>query len=219
MRVVALLLLPSLALAGGVEVDQRQSQNQTVNQSNTQSVGDTIVNTDTVVNPGDTIVGGDDAKAYAFSHGLGDVDIADCLASVQFGTILFSTQGVKLNKWCAAEIYDAKGLYKMGAMMRCDIKEVVRLFDTHDECIVANTVAAPPPPNPPEEHCDDECEDQLEQVVALEERLAVLEQKRHDDAARAQRATKEARQAREAANQAGITEAQREALAEVFKRE
>ena len=194
------LLLPSFALAGGVRQDVEQS------------VGDTVVNA------GDTSIGGNDTKAYAFSHGLGDVDIADCLASVQRGSIIVSWQNNKLNKWCAAEIYDAKGLYDMAALMRCDMEEVAKHFATQAACIEANKVQAPPPHNPVQaDDCDDDCEDQLEQVVALEERLAVLEQLRQEDATRARYAAREARQAKEAANQ-GITEEQRQALAEVFKK-
>lgn len=80
------------------------------------------------------------SRAYAFSHSLGDVDINDCLASTQWGTILVSRQNVKLNRWCAAEIYDHKGMYQMAALMRCGIREIAEHFQTESECIEANTV-------------------------------------------------------------------------------
>ena len=185
-----LLLLPAVSFAGKPDVE----------------VGETIVSNETIV--GETMVGGNSTRAYAFSHGMGDVDIADCLASTQFGTILFSTQGVKLNRWCAAEIYDAKGLYEMAAKMRCDIKEVSLHFDTEKECIEANTVEAPAPVIPVESNdCDDDCEDNPE-VVALQERVAALE---------AQRQEEHTRRIEVPANQ-GITDEQRQALAEVFKK-
>lgn len=80
------------------------------------------------------------SRAYAFSHSLGDVDINDCLASTQWGTILVSRQRVVLNKWCAAEVYDYKGLHHMAALLRCDIPEISEHFQTESECIEANTV-------------------------------------------------------------------------------
>ena len=38
----------------------------------------------------DVTVGGDSSRAYGFSHGLGDVDINDCIVSKQWGSILLS---------------------------------------------------------------------------------------------------------------------------------
>lgn len=181
-----LLLLPAVAVAG--KPDQ-------------------VVKNETIV--GETVVGGNSTRAYAFSHGMGDVDIADCLASTQWGTILFSAQGVKLNRWCAAEIYDAKGLYEMAAKMRCDIKEVARHFATQEKCIEANTVEAPVPIAPVEQNdCDEDCEDNLE-VVALQERVAALEAQRQKDLQRPRRIEPDSQ---------GITDEQREAIAEVFKK-
>ncbi len=86
-------------------------------------------------------VGGSDTMA--FSHSLGDVDINDCLASTQWGTIIVSRQRVVLNKWCAAEVYDYKGLHHMAALLRCDIPEISEHFQTESECISANTVEVP----------------------------------------------------------------------------
>ncbi len=84
-------------------------------------------------------VGGSDTMA--FSHSLGDVDINDCLASTQWGTIIVSRQRVVLNKWCAAEVYDYKGLHHMAALLRCDIKEIGDFFESQEECLKANTVS------------------------------------------------------------------------------
>ncbi len=93
-------------------------------------------------------VGGSDTMAL--SHSLGDVDINDCLASTQWGTIIVSRQRVVLNKWCAAEVYDYKGLHHMAALLRCDIPEISEHFQTKPECVTANTVQVEVPRGEPE---------------------------------------------------------------------
>lgn len=204
-----LVLMPSFAFAGGgFDQNSNQEVNQSVKTGVDVEVGGSQFSSESVVE-------GSNTRAYAFSHGLGDVDIADCLASTQFGTILFSTQNVKLNKWCAGEIYDAKGLHEMAARMRCEIKEVAKLFTTNRECIAANTVSNPPSlpvmaPLPEEEACNDDCEDQLEQVSELEERVATLEKKREQDIRRPRPKTEIIQQ--------GITDEQRAALERVFNK-
>lgn len=107
--------------------------------------GDVIV--DTVLTGGD--IGGDSSKALGlgFSHSLGDVDINDCLASTQKSNILFGSQIVGLNKWCAAEVYDAKRLPDMAAKLRCDIPEISKHFTTFLECTAANTTSLKNPPD------------------------------------------------------------------------
>jgi hypothetical protein len=147
-RTIIILLLPTIAFAGGnphnddVDVDVNVG-------GDTVNVGGDTVNVagstlsssvgDTTVNAGDVALNSD-SKAFAFAHGLGDVDIADCLGSEQWGTIIVSRQYLELNKWCAAEVYDAKGLYQMAAILRCDIKEVKKHFNSPEECVEANTV-------------------------------------------------------------------------------
>lgn len=201
-----LLLFPSIALGGGLD------QNQEVNQSVKTDVAGSQFSSENLVE-------GSSTRAYAFSYGLGDVDINDCLASVQFGTILFSNQRVKLNKWCAAEIYDAKGLYEMAARMRCDIKEVVKHFQTNQDCVDANTVTpmifdSEPPPAPVErETCDKECEDGRELVSTLESRVDALESKRESDLQRIESRSRVVEEVN-----GGITDEQRAALEQVFKK-
>lgn len=150
-----------------------------------------VVNTE--VSSGD-MVGGDvnlNSKAIGLANNLGDVDINDCRESVQFGTPLFSKQNVRLNPWCAAEVYDAKGMYKMAAIMRCEIKEVRQHFENKESCLEANVYAPavelpPPPPPPVAQDIDRDEEDQRvhEDVMS---RLAALEKKREEDAKRAAR--------------------------------
>ena len=79
------------------------------------------------------------SKSFGFAHALGDVDINQCMGSTQWGSIIVSKQKLVLNKWCAAEVYDAKGLFDMGARMRCLIPEIAELFTTELECLAANT--------------------------------------------------------------------------------
>jgi hypothetical protein len=90
------------------------------------------------------------SRALAIGNGLGDVDINDCLGSEQFGTPLYSRQWLELNKWCAAEVFDAKGLNVMAGMLRCEIKEIRKLFDNDTACLDANTIFAAPAASMPE---------------------------------------------------------------------
>lgn len=125
-----------------------------------------------------------DSKSLALVNTMGDVDINDCRESEQFGTPIFSRQWIQLNPWCAAEVYDAKGLNDLAARTRCTIKEIRKLFEDDATCIVANTVEpAPPPPPPPapvEHDRDDELERRLERTMdyasELEARLNVLQE-------------------------------------------
>jgi hypothetical protein len=142
------------------------------NDMNNQTAGDLAVE-------GSVFNGGD---AFAFAHALGDVDINDCLASVQWGTIIVSKQKVVLNAWCAAEVYDAKGMYEMAAMMRCNVPAIIAEFDNEDECERVNTFHPPPTktvPHPSVTHEDLYRQEQLavEQYDALAARLAEIENK------------------------------------------
>lgn len=84
------------------------------------------------------------SRAFAFSHSLGDVDINECIVTKQTGTFIISWQGYDYNVWCMGEVYDAKGLYDMAALMRCDVPLVRSHFTTDAECLVANTVPMVP---------------------------------------------------------------------------
>lgn len=70
------------------------------------------------------LANGDSSRLYAVG-GLGDVDIADCLASYQ---VFILWQGVKLNPWCAADKLDAIGKHGAAAKMRCSIKAVSKIY-------------------------------------------------------------------------------------------
>lgn len=104
----------------------------------------TDVNTTTNVTGGDMVnqIAGDSysSRAYGFSHSLGDVDINQCIVSKQTGTFIVSWQGYDYNLWCMGEVFDAKGLFKMGAEMRCDIEPIASKFEFREDCLAANTV-------------------------------------------------------------------------------
>ena len=105
----------------------------------------TPVDVDLTASPTTNVTGSTySSKAFALGNQLGDVDINDCLGSEQFGTPLYSRQWLELNKWCAAEVFDAKGLNLMAGKLRCEIKEIRKLFDDDAACLDANTIFAAP---------------------------------------------------------------------------
>ncbi len=89
---------------------------------------------------GDTNVSTGGNRAFAVSHSLGDVDINQCIVTKQTDTFIVSWQGYDYNLWCMGEVFDAKGLYRMGAEMRCDIKPIASKFEFREDCLAANTV-------------------------------------------------------------------------------
>ncbi len=97
----------------------------------------TDVTTNTDVSTGDNSYS---SRAYGFSHSLGDVDINQCIVSKQTGTFIVSWQGYDYNLWCMGEVFDSKGLWNMGALMRCDIPVIRSHFETDYDCLQANTV-------------------------------------------------------------------------------
>ena len=151
MRYFTLLvvLMSGPLFASGDDVRVTQS-----NDMNNQTTGD--VSTGDV--NGGSFTGGSN-KSLALVNSLGDVDINDCLGSTQWATPVFSKQKLNLNKWCAAEVYDAKGMYTMGGRIRCQIPEIAALFDDAQQCVLENTVPAPiplPATTPPTPGPDDE---------------------------------------------------------------
>lgn len=186
-RIIMILLLPAAAFAGGnphnddVDVDVNVGGDTVNVGGDTVNVGGATLNSsvgDTTMNAGDVALNSD-SKSFAFAHGLGDVDINDCLGSAQWGTIIVSHQYLLLNKWCAAEVYDSKGLYKMAAILRCDIKEVSKHFVDHDECVAANTMSPPPVMTQPERKpvivdTTDEVMAQQKELDSLERKLTAL---------------------------------------------
>ena len=127
-------------------------------------------------------------RSYGASHSLGDVDLNQCMGSTQWGSIIISRQKLVLNKWCAGESYDAKRMFKMAALLRCDIPEISKHFIDKAECVKENTATlhVEPPDEPKRADRDDEYYDRLYA------RIADLEAKAVQDKATAEKAAKSA---------------------------
>jgi hypothetical protein len=116
--------------------------------------GDTVnVGGDTINVGGSTLTGGDvsvpvntgpvnqnvsggnyESRALALANSLGDVDIADCLGSHQWSTPVFGRQDLKLNQVCMAEFYLRTGKYELAAMSLCNVKEILKEFESEEQC-------------------------------------------------------------------------------------
>jgi len=159
--------------------------------------GDTIVDVLTGDTTVDTVVSRN-SRVLSLGRSSFDTDINDCRESTAFDTPLFGRQGVRLNPWCAAEVYDAKGMHQMAALVRCDIKEIKKHFATSTECVKANTMTVqplPPPPLPVAVEIDDDEED--DKHTDLLARVEQLEEKRQADARNASEARRQANAARQ----------------------
>ena len=169
------------------------------------------------------------SRALALGNGLGDVDINDCLGSEQFGTPLYSRQWLELNKWCAAEVFDAKGLNLMAGKLRCEIKEIRALFAKSAagdaECVEANTVVGQPAAREiapvvaslsarQDEH-DEEEERHESELAAIMQRQTELEQRLQTEAANRRAAS--ARYAREQQQLANEQAAETESFLQQYK--
>ncbi len=186
------------------------------------------VNTDVVTDVTTNVTGGDmvnqiagdsySSKAFGFSHSLGDVDINQCIVSTQKGSFIVSWQGYDYNLWCMGEVFDAKGLFKMGAEMRCDIEPISSKFEFREDCLLANTVDQEVTESPIhlelynqaarfDEHWEDE-EEEIEQLrteqVMILERLDEYEDRSH-------------RQASATASPYGLNAKQKAAIKEVLQ--
>ncbi len=135
---VVLLVLVTIKAALASDDDDGQSQWQTQTQGQNQSATANVTDSSVV---SQTVEGGSySSRAYGFSHSLGDVDINQCIVSKQTGTFIVSWQGYDYNLWCMGEVFDSKGLWDMGALMRCDIPVIRSHFETDYDCLQANTV-------------------------------------------------------------------------------
>ncbi len=79
----------------------------------------------------------------------------------------------RLDFWCAAEAYDAKGLYELAATMRCEIWQIRKHFGTRDQCVVANTYT------PPQDHVEHE-EVEAEVHNNLAQKLETVARKQYE---------------------------------------
>ncbi len=91
------------------------------------------------VTGGDQVISGGDT--FAFSHGLGDVDIEGCVVTKQWGSILLSHQYFKYDVFCIADRLDVQGKHAAAAALRCSDKATKKLFG--DSCISVWTFKPP----------------------------------------------------------------------------
>ncbi len=97
----------------------------------------TITSGDVNVAGGDTNVSTGGNKTFAFSHGLGDVDInegSNCYGSEAWGSFIVSRQYLELNTWCASLFFELNGRHLFAAKMRCDIPEISDKYATEEAC-------------------------------------------------------------------------------------
>lgn len=193
--------------------------------------GDDIVQeTDVKTIVGNELTGGDNisenaasisgSRSYGVGLGSIDVDIAQCLGSESTGIIVVQWQRLKENPWCMADTLDAKGLHEAAAKVRCSIKAYSGLFLDNQECMTLSTMIPKEmnverPTAMPESVEDDDEHDR--EIEALYARLSDLEVKAADAKEAARQAARTA-QTQPKANQLGLTDEQRVAISEVFKK-
>lgn len=118
------------------------------------------------------------SRSLALGNGLGDVDIAGCLGSEQFGTPLFSKQKLVINKVCLADFYLKMQKYSLAAQSLCNVPEILAEFDDEASCEAAHDFA---PVAVPEAHIEQEQQFHMEQQVKydrLEAKIEELEKRR-----------------------------------------
>jgi hypothetical protein len=123
----------------GVNTDVITDVTTTLNTSSTLNNTSTMNGGDLV--GGDTNVSTGGNKSLALANGLGDVDIAGCLGSTQFGTPLFSKQKLVINNVCLAQFYLDLNKYALAAMALCNIPGIIKEFESEDECRAAHDFA------------------------------------------------------------------------------
>lgn len=149
-----------------------------------------------------------DSLGIGLSNSLGDVDIAGCLGSEQWNSVVFGKQKLVLNWPCMAEFYLRNEKYDLAAMAICNT-EVVDEFASESECEAAHDfgpVAVPAPAMIIESDDEDEerwREEQQELVIDLQEKIAELEKRPAQQVSR------------QVVQQPYLTDQQRQALREV----
>ena len=124
-----LLLAMLLILALPVAMAQGECNGHSCNDGG----GTVMDNTQHVnISPGDTIYKG--GRALALGSSLGDVDIAQCLASAQWNTALGGKQRLVLNQICMAEFYLKRGRFDLAAQALCNQDEILAEYATEREC-------------------------------------------------------------------------------------
>jgi hypothetical protein len=115
--VVGVVLFAAFRMASAQDSDLFQS-----NDMNTQTAGDVSSNN----------------KTFAFGYSMGDVDIAGCLGSTQWTTILGGKQKLVINWPCMAEFYLRNEKWGLAAMALCNVPGILEEFASEVDCEVAH---------------------------------------------------------------------------------
>ena len=110
-----------------------------------------------------------ESKSLGLSHGMGDVDINQCLGSRQWSTPLYSRQKLVINWPCMAEFYLRNGMFRQAAMALCNT-EIRDEYESEAACEADHDFQAVAVGAMPDEHEDDEDEYHRE----MAEELAML---------------------------------------------
>ncbi len=121
-----------------------------------------------------TELAGDDFRALSLSQALGDVDIAGCIVTTQWGIIVFQRQGFVYDVFCLARELDMVKKYNDAAAMRCLHKIPADLYGSR--CLAVMNYQPPegnnPPPPPPQGLTRSlEEEERDDRLTAIEQRL------------------------------------------------
>ncbi|MCH8278531.1 MAG: hypothetical protein IIC12_06345 [Proteobacteria bacterium] len=137
------------------------------------------------------LVSGDvSTRALSLGQSLGDVDIAGCIVTSQWGIIIFQRQGWDYDPYCLAEKLDQAGKYEDAAAMRCTDAPTAKLYA--ERCLTvmnfkppeSNTNTEPSSTSEPQVlvRAQEEDDDEQRREAAMA-RLLAVEQRLDQDAA------------------------------------
>jgi hypothetical protein len=158
------------------------------------------------------IVGGsvtNKSSGLSLANALGDVDIGDCIVSKQKGNVIWSWQNYDYNADCLATKLDQSGKHAEAAALRCQAIPLLAAISWPggQDCEAAMTLRTPAPPAPPPPTDEDEDEDAARYEAMKADILADLKKA----------APPPPPPPPPVVNQVGLTDQQRQELAEVFK--
>lgn len=134
--------------------------------------------------------GGSDVTALGLSQALGDVDIAGCIITTQWGIIIFQRQGYTYDVFCLADRLDEAGKWADAAVMRCQHPDSAKIFGGRCLSVMNFEPDEQPEPNPEPPDWATSAEQAVvhaQQEEEHDDRLAAIEQ-RMDREATARRA-------------------------------
>jgi len=128
------------------------------------------------------LVGGD-TSSLAFGRSSFDVDIAQCMGSTSWDTIIVGKQKLVLNHACMAEFYLERGRYDLAAQSLCNIPEELAEYSSEADCELDHDFTPVKVALPTSIDLNDAVEEQVQiaqihhekDVESLEGRLSTLE--------------------------------------------